>query len=268
MRKLHTFLAVISLAGGSSLKAQIVAPAQPPEPPRGDESCTTNDGKTECRVFRMRPFMDSALMKRAALGVSVQTTGTKRDTLGVFIERVTPNGPAESAGVVEGERIASINGVDLRVPAADVEDSYTAGLATHRLTRELQKLTPGARVTLRVYSGGRYRDVQVTTAKASDLMKNRGMGFLFDPGQIAPNLEMLRNILPGRIMLRGPTPTPTPNPKIRMIPGQDFNFDFDFDGAGDFQMYKPRTPAAEKKGSAKISGMSGKPAVKTLAVSM
>src|SRR5258708_1867025 len=83
-------------------------------------------------------------------GLDLRTTGTRRDTLGVFVEAVTPKGPAENAGIIEGDRIAAINGVDLRTTAADAEDSYTGGLAAHRLTREVQKLTPGSKVNLRV----------------------------------------------------------------------------------------------------------------------
>src|SRR5882672_542127 len=149
-----------------------------------DSTCTKySDGRVECRVFRRRLAedsafgnriflrMDSAMAKRAALGLELRATGTRRDTLGVFIEAVTPKGPAESAGIIEGDRIASINGVDLRTSAGDTEDSYTNGLAAHRLSREVQKLSPGSRVNLRVYSGGRFRDVQLTAGKASDVMR-------------------------------------------------------------------------------------------------
>jgi hypothetical protein len=115
--------------------------------------------------------MDSAMAKRAALGLQLRTTGTKRDTLGVFVETVTPKGPAEIAGIIEGDRIASINGVDLRTQAGDIDDSYANGLAAHRLSREVQKLTPGSRVNLRIYSGGRFRDVQVTAGKASEVTR-------------------------------------------------------------------------------------------------
>jgi hypothetical protein len=70
----------------------------------------------------------------------------------------------------------------LRTSVADFDDSYANGLASHRLTREVQKLTPGSRVTLRVYSAGRFRDVQVVAGKASDLFA-RGMQFdFFGPG--------------------------------------------------------------------------------------
>jgi hypothetical protein len=170
-------LSALAAATASALNAQVTT-AKP------DSSCTNYpDGRVECRVFRggdrgdsalrNRMFyrMDSAMAKRAALGLELRTTGTKRDTLGVFVEAVTPRGPAETAGIIEGDRIASINGVDLRTSAGDTEDSYTNGLAAHRLSREVQKLSPGSRVNLRVYSGGRFRDVQVTAGKASDVMR-------------------------------------------------------------------------------------------------
>lgn len=170
-------LSALAAATASTLNAQVTTT-------KPDSGCTNYpDGRVECRVFRggergdsalrNRMFyrMDSAMAKRAALGLELRTTGTKRDTLGVFVEAVTPKGPAETAGIIEGDRIASINGVDLRTSAGDTEDSYTNGLAAHRLSREVQKLSPGSRVNLRVYSGGRFRDVQVTAGKASDVMR-------------------------------------------------------------------------------------------------
>jgi hypothetical protein len=150
---------------------------------------TQSDGRIECIRVRggtpgdsasQRIFFrsDSAMMNRAALGIELRATGTRRDTLGVFVAAVTPRGPAETAGIIEGDRIAAINGIDLRSAAADVEDEYTNGVPAHRLTREVQKLTPGTRVTLRVYSAGRFRDVVVTTGRASEVLRHAG-GFNF-----------------------------------------------------------------------------------------
>ncbi len=156
--------------------------------PDAERCIATDAGRVECRKIlegelgRRRPLiysrarLDSALMKRAALGLQISTTGTRRDTIGVFVSSVTPKGPAENAGVIEGDRIVSINGVDLRVSSADAEDSYASGLATRRLQREVAKLAPGARVNLRVWSGGRVRDVQVTAGRASDLTRARAFG--------------------------------------------------------------------------------------------
>lgn len=158
-------------------------------PPKADSGCTHYpDGRVECIKIQgrgpgdslmTRHFFrhDSALMKRAALGIELRPTGTRRDTLGVFVAAVTPRGPAETAGIIEGDRIAAINGVDVRSVAADVDDPYTNGLASHRLSKEVQKLTPGARVTLRVYSGGRFRDVVVTAGRASEVLRHAGFNF-------------------------------------------------------------------------------------------
>jgi len=165
-----------------------------PIPSRPDSTCTFfPDGRRECSKLRTmlgdsgfrQIFIrgDSAMMNRAAIGLELRATGTRRDTLGVFVAGVTKGGPAEAAGIIEGDRIAAINGVDLRTAAADVEDAYTNGLSSHRLTREVQKLTPGTRATLRVYSNGRFRDVVVTTGRASELLRQAGrMNFRVGPG--------------------------------------------------------------------------------------
>jgi hypothetical protein len=214
-------LLLIAATAVTSVAATLDAQGVKGEP---DSTCTKySDGRVECRVLRRRLVedsafgnrifmrMDSAMAKRAALGLELRATGTRRDTLGVFIEAVTPKGPAESAGIIEGDRIAAINGVDLRTPVADVDDSYSNGLATHRLTREVQKLTPGSRVTLRVYSGGRFRDVQVVAGKASDLMRfgdhfrigfpgGDGMMEFDGPGSMMmpdPQTQILRNRFEG-----------------------------------------------------------------------
>jgi len=228
---------LVSALAASSVAATLNAQVTPAKP---DSTCTTHpDGRVECRIERrsaggdslhrrMVYRMDSAMAKRAALGLQLRATGTRRDTLGVFVEAVTPKGPAETAGIIEGDRIAAINGVDLRTTAADVEDSYTNGLAAHRLTREVQKLTPGNRVTLRVYSAGRFRDVQVTAGKASDVLRTGGRVSLRFPGsggmmqyrgpggaffgpdtrifreEIEPLFRERLNGLPNKIQLRSP----------------------------------------------------------------
>ena len=172
--------ATIVVMSGDALAQNTPARSRP------DSACMHYpNGRVEC-VKTLRTFSgdslsrgiflrgDSALMNRAALGIELRATGTRRDTLGVFVAAVTPRGPAETAGIVEGDRIAAINGVSVRSAAADIDDSYTNGLASHRLTREVHKLAPGARVTLRVYSGGRFRDVVVTAGRASELFRQAG----------------------------------------------------------------------------------------------
>ena len=232
MRVLGMFSAMMLVA--ASAGAQTVQP-------KSDSGCVTvSGGGIECHrtITREGPGgfwmdhakMDSAMMKRAVLGLELRPTGTKRDTLGVFVERVTPKGPAEMAGIVEGDRIASINGVDLRVGSGDVDDPYTNGLAAHRLHREMQKLAPGARVTLRVYSGGRARDVQVTAGRASDFMHDGGFRIrIGGPG-------MFQFDGPGMMHFDGPQAFGIDPEHLRMMIEQGF-------GRGGAQLMKMRAPS-------------------------
>lgn len=115
---------------------------------------------------------DSTLANRASLGMVLRITGSKRDTLGLFVESVVPNGPAEKAGIIEGDRIAAINDTDLRVAASDLGDSYIENVSLHRLSRQVTKLTPGAKTQLRVYADGHYKTITVTAEKRSTVLKN------------------------------------------------------------------------------------------------
>jgi serine protease Do len=114
---------------------------------------------------------------RPVLGVSLGSSGGKRDTLGVFISEVNENGPADKAGIVEGDRIASINGVDLRVPKDDVGDPSVAEARVARLQREVRKLKPGQSVDLSVVEGGHARTVKVVLGRARDLERDNGFSF-------------------------------------------------------------------------------------------
>ncbi|HEU4564458.1 MAG TPA: PDZ domain-containing protein [Gemmatimonadaceae bacterium] len=159
---------------------------------------------------------------RAVVGLGLEGTGSRRDSLGILVTRVAEGGPAEKAGIVEGDRIAAINGVSLRVAPEDAGDEMIAGAKASRFSRELRRLEPGADVELRVWSGGQYKTVRVKAAKASDVYKNEGRGFRVFVGDrvgVAP--------MP-------PMPPVPPMPPMRMrapeagtivIPRMDFQFD-------------------------------------------
>ena len=125
-----------------------------------------------------------AMANRAALGISVGSAGNARDTLGMFVSAVVNDGPAETAGIIEGERIAAINGVDVRVPREDVLDGIASSARVSRFLREVEKATPGDTVTLRVFANGRYRDVPVTAARASEVA---GAGFPVGSDEPSPS---------------------------------------------------------------------------------
>jgi S1-C subfamily serine protease len=112
------------------------------------------------------------LEDRATLGIGYGTTGSKRDTLGVFVMNVEDEGPAAKAGVEEGGRIQAINGVDLRVSREDAGDEMVSQTKMNRLEREMNKVKPGDAVELRLYQNGQVKTVKVTTVALTDMRRN------------------------------------------------------------------------------------------------
>ncbi|MFN8582241.1 MAG: PDZ domain-containing protein [Gemmatimonadaceae bacterium] len=117
---------------------------------------------------------------RAVLGLGLGSSGSRRDTLGILVTNVSDDGPAEKAGVEEGDRLVSINGVDLRVAKEDAGDWSSTSSRIRRLNRAMEKVKPGEAVDLRVYRDGQQRSIRVTAGKASE-MQDRG-GFFFGDG--------------------------------------------------------------------------------------
>ena len=128
-----------------------------------------------------RTLMRTRADDRTTLGASVGGFSSPRDTIGVFVVAVAEDGPLAQAGIFEGSRIASINGVDLRVPVADVGDDFMTNARVRRLTREIEKLQPGENAALRIHANGQYRDVTVKVVKRSDL-KHDGAISIFHSG--------------------------------------------------------------------------------------
>lgn len=140
--------------------------------------------------------------ERAALGVSLGSSGSKRDTLGVLIVGLDDNGPAAKAGLEEGNRIAAIGAVDLRVNREDAGDGMLAGVKVQRLQRELEKLKPGEEVELKVYSEGRTRTMKIKTVALSELNKGRSRSIMIDGWArplVAPMAPTPTIALPSRI---------------------------------------------------------------------
>jgi S1-C subfamily serine protease len=147
------------------------------------------EGRTQ--AMRVRTVSSDSLFKRAtfrrvsreemderpALGFGLGSSGSRRDTLGVLVMSVQDSSPAARAGLEEGNRIAAINGVNLRVAREDAEDAVLGRTKAQRLMREVSQLKPGDNVTLRVYANGQYRDVTMKVARAGDLPHSRGMTF-------------------------------------------------------------------------------------------
>jgi len=176
---------------------------------------------------------------RASLGIGLGSSGSARDTLGIFVASIATEGPADKAGIEEGDRIAAINGVDLRVPREDVGDWAASNARVRRLSRELEKVKAGDEVELRVLRAGQARTIKVKTSTARDIDRtgrrafiigdDAGMdGFSFDAIAPVPPMAPLAPMAP-MIPLPPSAPDAPPAPDAPRPPRVYW---YDGDGAG------------------------------------
>jgi len=153
---------------------------------------------------------------RPALGLSLSATGSRRDTLGMLVVRVTTDGPAEKAGIIEGDRVSSINGVSLRVAAEDAGDGYMSSARMNRYRRELAKTSVGEDVELRVLSNAQSKTLRIKPVRAGDLPRDRGGVMIIGDGALD-----IGDVFPALPAIAIP-PMPPLAPRARRL--------FDFDG--------------------------------------
>jgi len=159
------------------------------------------------------------LEDRPVLGLSLSATGSRRDTLGMLVVRVTTDGPAEKAGIIEGDRISAINGVSLRVASEDAGDGYMSSARMNRYRRELGKVSVGEDVELRVLSNGQSKTVRIKPVRAGDLPRDRGGVMIIGDGSVS-----IGDVFPALPAITIP-PVPAVAPRSPRI----FEFDGNFE---------------------------------------
>src|ERR1051326_2355781 len=111
---------------------------------------------------------------RNLLGLTLGTSGTDRDTLGLLITQVMRDGPSDRQGIDEGNRLAEIDGVSLRLDPADVGRQSAIDAIMRRLNRTLHGMQAGEQATLRVFGAGKFRNVLVQLRGANTNMASVG----------------------------------------------------------------------------------------------
>lgn len=117
---------------------------------------------------------DNGADVRNLLGMTLGSSGTDRDTLGLLVTQVMRDGPADRQGIDEGNRLAEIDGVSLRTDPADVGRQSATDAIMRRLSRTLHGLQSGEQATLRVFGAGKYRNVSVQLGGGSTMMTMAG----------------------------------------------------------------------------------------------
>ena len=111
------------------------------------------------RMFRVYGTGD----RHARLGVTVDAhADPKRDKLGAEIEEVVPDGPADQAGLKEGDIITKFNDTALGGVKAEDEDESGPG---RKLIELAHKLEPGDTVKLEYLRDGKTRQATVVAER-------------------------------------------------------------------------------------------------------
>jgi hypothetical protein len=135
-------------------------------------------GQAQLRRFPSTSSADQGVTRRPAtgdadadaarmlLGMTLGTSGTDRDTLGLLVTQVLRDGPSDRAGIDEGNRLAEIDGVSLRLDPVDIGRQSAIDAVMRRLTRTLRGLQGGEQATLRVFAVGKFKTANVQLGSA------------------------------------------------------------------------------------------------------
>jgi S1-C subfamily serine protease len=106
--------------------------------------------------------MEYTVTRRARLGVKVNLQARATDSLGAYVEAVTPGGPAEKAGIRSGDIITRVDGQSLLGGMAGVEEG--SSLPGMKLIELAAKLRPNDTVSVDYRRGKEMRSGTLVTA--------------------------------------------------------------------------------------------------------
>lgn len=150
------------VAVAAALGAALPALAQQPGPPVGPRAMR---GEAPPSGQFMRVYLN----RRARLGIKVSLEARETDTLGAYVDAVTPGGPAALAGLRAGDVITRLDGRSVlaggRAPVRQGES--VPGL---RLVELAARLQPDDSVAVEFRRGGRRHVASVLTAEEPDVL--------------------------------------------------------------------------------------------------
>ena len=108
------------------------------------------------------PQVEPFMQRRARLGITVNLQAKETDSLGAFIQSVTPGGPASKAGIRSGDIITKLDGKSVleRNNRKVAEGESAPGV---RLIEMAAKLDPGDTVAIEYLRGEARKTVNVVT---------------------------------------------------------------------------------------------------------
>jgi S1-C subfamily serine protease len=150
----------------------------------------------------MRIMMD----RRARLGIKVNLKARETDSIGAYVDAVTPGGPADQAGIRSGDVITKLDGSSVLAGGAaeDNERPVRQSLPGLRLIELAARLEPNDTVPVEYRRGKDRRTASVVTADEPELAFGPGQRFEFRTRPGPPGVRMPVGGLMERFEMSGP----------------------------------------------------------------
>lgn len=163
------------------------------------------------------PRLGSVMQRRARLGVSVSLEERDSDSLGAYIQSVTPSGPAAKAGIKSGDIITRLDGKSV-LPEAGTRRAMGESAPGVRLIELAAKLEPNDTIPVEFLRDGARKTVTLVTGDEPMLTMEdpQGRAFIWR----TPAGEEREFRMPGMTMER----VPEGRVEIRRTPGSAMVF--------------------------------------------
>jgi len=159
----------IVLAAGIALTGPSATVGLTQEPVRGNAP-----EPLELRLERGPERMLQVVMnRRARLGMKINLRARQTDSLGAYVEAVTPNGPAAKAGIISGDIITKVDGKSV-LAGRQAEGGAKESLPGLRLIELAARLEPNDTVPIEFRRGKDRKTVSVITADEPDVLFRGG----------------------------------------------------------------------------------------------
>jgi S1-C subfamily serine protease len=135
--------------------------------------------------------------RRARLGLKINLRARSTDSVGAYVEAVTPNGPAAKAGIQTGDIITKVDGKSV-LAGGQAEGGGRESLPGLRLIELAARLEPNDTIPLEFRRGKDRKTVTLVTANEPDVLfqgrPGGGRSFAFryrpdGPGRVVMPLE-------------------------------------------------------------------------------
>ncbi len=159
----------IALAAGIALAGPSATVGLAQEPVRGNAP-----EPLELRLDRGPDRMLQVVMnRRARLGIKINLRARQTDSLGAYVEAVTPNGPAAKAGILSGDIITKVNGKSV-LAGGQAEGGAKESLPGLRLIELAARLEPNDTIPIEFRRGKDRKTVSVITADEPEVLFQGG----------------------------------------------------------------------------------------------